>query len=105
MDHRGPRRPGPDAEVALADWERRAIAPPTPVAIIVQGGVVQEVCSSGPLPQLRFEVVDYDVDGSDAAEADPVRFVDGSTSMAWRFGVELETPSGIDWTAFDADPA
>ena len=38
-----------DAEVALADWERRAAAAPTPVAIIVQGGVVQEVCSAVPL--------------------------------------------------------
>lgn len=94
-----------DAEVALADWERRAAAAPTPVAIIVQGGVVQEVCSAVPLPQLRFEVLDYDVDSSDLREADSVPFTDGTEVGAWRYDAELAAPADIDWVRFDADPA
>ena len=94
-----------EAQAVLTAWEARAAGPPTAVAIIVQGGVVQEVCSAEALPHLRFEVVDYDVDSGDASEADLVRFEDGSTSPAWRCREVLSTSSDLDWTAFDADPA
>ena len=94
-----------DAERALAKWEQASAAPPTAVAIILQDGVVQQICSAKPLPDLRFETVDYDVDSSDAGEADLVTFVDGTASKAWRHLESVEFPSDIDWTRFDADPA
>ena len=93
-----------DANPALAAWEKAKAASPQPVAIIIQGGVVQDVCSATPLPQLRFETVDYDVDGADESECEAVRFIDGTRVGAWRSREPVTSPSDIDWAAFDADP-
>ncbi len=94
-----------DAAPALAAWEKACSAGPTVVAVVVEGGLVQAVCVSRPLPCVRFEVVDYDVEGAQAEDLSAIAFVDGTTTPAFRRVEALTTPSDIDWSRFDAGPA
>ena len=93
------------AEVALQAWRRAQPANPIPVAVVLEGGLVQAICCAERLPALRFEVVDYDVEGAAPDETLPVHFVDGPTSTACRRTVSLSAPSDIDWARFDDDAA
>ena len=94
-----------DAAPALAAWESTHSAGPTVVAVVVEGGLVQAVCGSRPLPRVRFEVIDYDVEGAAPEDLSTIAFVDGTTMPALRRVEALTTPSDIDWSRFDASPA
>ena len=67
-----------EGETALRAWRRSKTAAPIPVAVVLEGGLVQAICSAQALPHIRFEVVDYDVEGAAPDETQRVPFVDGA---------------------------
>jgi len=74
----------------------------TVVVIVLEGGLVQSICCAEPLPDVRFEILDYDIDGADLDEIQPIPYVDGKTSEGYRREEALTCPSDIDWARFTA---
>jgi hypothetical protein len=75
----------------------------TVVVIVLQGGLVQAICCAEPLPGLRFEIIDYDVEGADSDQVSPIPYVDGASADGCRRGAALSCPSDIDWSRFGQD--
>ena len=71
------------------------------VVIVLEGGLVQAICSPVSLEDFEFEVVDYDTEGADADELSNIPYVDGSSGPGIRRGEAVTSPSDIDWSRLD----